>query len=136
MVVAQWLIVYTRVRPHTYMCFCWLQIVELVRLSTAGNVLSLSLDSAGELLVTGGEAKLLQVWNLERSDNRSGAPCVTSRATRATSGRDNRTSVTFAGASNGASDVRAHPVVSIPQWCCSRESPSLDFTTRSHRRPC
>jgi len=41
------------------------EFVELVRLKTAGNVLSLTLDGAGQLLVTGGEAKNIQVWDVE-----------------------------------------------------------------------
>jgi WD40 repeat protein len=117
----------TCTRAHTCV-LCWLQIVELVRFSTAGNVLSLALDSAGELLVTGGEAKLLQVWNLERNESKSGAPCVTRRRTR-----DNRTSLTFAGAANGASEVRARPAMSVPRChCSSRGSASRDCTIRLH----
>ena len=43
-----------------------LALVELLRVRTAGPVLTLALDAAGELLATAGEAKAVQLWGLER----------------------------------------------------------------------
>lgn len=53
----------TRVEGQAETC----EFREILRLKTAGNVLSLTIKFDGSLLVTGGEAKMLQLWDVDKS---------------------------------------------------------------------